>query len=378
MHPAIRPTAMSRQPSQQSQHGTVDLSSDSLSSMWNPEHEAYFARSTSGSGKLRGMMPGYGDRYHAGHGQRSISSGSERSAPIPARPLIGSNLSQTSLAASPGSAQPVPIPPEFCSAPNHTLNLLQSYATAFPVRDSSGTSASFAQKGFVFSGSVSISPAQSRRGSFNDPIARPTSGTIRAKSRTCHDASWDAYGRHAVAARNAPAMAIPERDRSEVVLDCTPKQSLEVQNGRWKIKYVASTPGNAVRSMSQSSTTSRSSFESDGELHHAVHQTAAVAIPSRMQRNASSSSSAARTPQPGHMPPPSSIPRRLSSVVPALATYRNGSSGCATSVLTPDSGSVPKAGFNWGKLEQSGGCKTYELPKGLKIDRSKAGLFYFN
>jgi hypothetical protein len=45
--------------------------------------------------------------------------------------------------------------------------------------------------------------------------------------------------------------------------------------------------------------------------------------------------------------------------------------------LSHDNASVPKSGFNWTEHEKKGG-KTYELPKGLKIDRSKAGLFYFN
>jgi len=37
---------------------------------------------------------------------------------------------------------------------------------------------------------------------------------------------------------------------------------------------------------------------------------------------------------------------------------------------------TPKCGFTWDRLEKAGGM-TYELPKGMKIDKSKAGLFYF-
>jgi len=35
-----------------------------------------------------------------------------------------------------------------------------------------------------------------------------------------------------------------------------------------------------------------------------------------------------------------------------------------------------KQGFDWSAHEKKGG-KTYEIPNGIKIDRSKAGLFYF-
>jgi len=374
MNPAIRPTPMSRQASQQSQYGVGEVSSDSLSSLWNLDADAYFGRSISGSGKIRGMTPAHPEPDNLGRGDRSMSLGSERSAPIPTRTLARSNLSQTSLAASPGSAQAVPIPPEFGSAPNHTLSLLQSYATAFPVRDASGSSSSFSQKGFVFPGGITPSPPNSRRGSFNASINRPGSGTIRARSRAGYEVSWDAFGRDAVAARHTPAVAVPERGRGEIVLDRTPTQSLEVEGGRWKIKYSAPTPGNAIRRTSRSSDTSGS----DGDHHHHTpHHANGVAIPDRMQRMPSSTSSNARTPQPGRMSPPGSIPHRPSPAIPDLAALRIGSAECAPSYLSPANGSAPKAGFSWDKHEQSGG-KTYELPKGLKIDRSKAGLFYFN
>lgn len=371
-HPAVRPAPMSREASQQSRTGTGDMSTDSLSSLWYQDGDLYVSRTTSGAGINRGA---------SGNGQCSISSGSDRSAPVPARAIIRSNLSQTSLAASPASAQNIPIPPEFGSAPNHTLNLLHSYATAFPVRDKSGTSASYSQKGFVFPGSATASPAQSRRGSFNNAgLARPGTGTIRAKSRSGYESSWDAFGRDAVAQRSTQAVTVPERGRGQVVLDCTPKQSLEVEDGRWRIKYTAPTPITAVRRTSQSSN-SKSSFEdSDNEYSHHLHANAnGMAIPGVIQRSTSSTSSAARTPQPrpGHMLPPSSIPRRSSPVVPDLAVLRIGSAGCAPLSLSQHHALAPKASFNWDKHEQSGG-KTYELPKGLKIDRTKSGLFYFN
>ena len=365
--PAIRPTPISREASRT---GTGDISTDSLSSLWNQDQELY---PITRSGKMKSKTPVYPDCEVFGTGKRSMSPASDRSAPIPTRPLPRSNLSQTSLATSPASAQAIPIPPGFGSAPNHTLSLFQSYASAFPVRDHSGTSTSYSQKGIVFPDGLSVSPAELRRGSFTTALSRSGTGTVKARSRAGYEAScWDSFGRDAVAERKTSAVAMTERGRREIIIDGTPKQSLEVENGRWKIKYTAPTPGDAKRSTSRSSDNSRSSFDSTGD--HPQHANG-VSIPGRMQRATSSTSSAARTPQPGHMPPPSSIPRRPTSQIPDIAGLCVGFAGFASPPVSQQTGSAPRASFNWDKLEQSGG-KTYELPKSFNIDRSK-GLFYF-
>jgi hypothetical protein len=82
------------------------------------------------------------------------------------------------------------------------------------------------------------------------------------------------------------------------------------------------------------------------------------------------------------MLPPSSIPSRSSSTVPDLAALRIGSSTCApylSSDYETSSTSVPKehaGSFNWSDFEKNGG-KTYEVPKALKMNTTKAGLFFF-
>ena len=403
VHPAVRPIMLTRQRSTQSSvhRPWGDASSDSLSSMWNStasEAELHLARSTSTGGALRGMTPlSTSDRD--GVNRRAMSSSSERSAPVPTR-LPRSSLSQTSLAASPGTSQPIS---EHGSVPNHTLSLLSSYAAAFPVRDPLVSSTSYS-KGSAFPGSGSPStPAESRRGSANagPGVTRPVSGTIRAKSRS-GEATWDSFGKEEVearAARNAAAAATAinvHPSGSPAGADCTPKQSLEVEDGRWKIKYFV--PGSecptetrTVRSKSRSFT--RSSLPSSDP-----EPAKGIVIPTRPKLSSSvTSTGQVCTPQAtvhGHMPPPASAPPRPTSAIhpmsdfgpstsaptsrplaspnttglPDLASLRLGAGGCAR---------IQRSAFSWADHERRGG-KTYELPQGLKIDRSKAGLFYFN
>ncbi|ORY34595.1 hypothetical protein BCR39DRAFT_117035 [Naematelia encephala] len=355
---AERPGSMLRQ---RSMHGPLagEQSSDSLSSLW--VEDLMLARSISGGGMFRGMTPVH-DREVHGTDRRSASSSSERSVPISfARPPVRSNLSQTSLAASP-HAQPVSIPPQFGSAPKHTLSLLQSYAESFPVRDASSHSTSY-QKGFVWpTASTTLSGTESRRGSETRPLCRPSSGTIRAR-KVEGPATWDEFGKGEVMAQRrknrtlsqtnfsatAPVDVIDSpRGRHEVSPghDMTPKQSLEVENGRWKIRY------HADRSSSRSSTASSSNgVDANG-----------LAIPRRADLGSSAGTARSRTPQAAStMLPPS----------PHL-----GVDGMMAN-LNLRAASAPKTGFNWDKHQERGG-KVYELPAGLKVDRSKSGLFYFN
>jgi hypothetical protein len=383
MNPAVgaRRYSMTRQVSGLGQGVFGEISSDSLSSLW--EQDQYLARSASGGGRIRGMTPvkaQVGGREALGAGKRSTSSsGSETSVNIGTRPTVRSTLSQASLAASPptsnASAQPRPIlPPEFGSAPDHTLSLLQSYAAAFPTRDPSGTSTSYTQRGFVFPGSQPlISPSDSRRGSGNSSngLNRPTSGTIRAPKP--RDATWDALGKEEVRASGRAGRGNSHNN------DDTPKQSLQVVDGRWKINYSkpvgvtgASLEGTIRGPRSRSHSRARSNASASSTT--AEHDTG-IAIPKRPVMASSHTSS--RTPtnvsrSSSNMPPPDYIPRKEElEGMPDIAGLRVGSVGCGIA-----SGSAPKTGFNWDKLEKEGG-KTYELPKGLKIDRSKAGLFYF-
>jgi hypothetical protein len=390
MHPNMRPGAeMTRQSSQQSAVPSGP-SSDSLSSLW-ADQDLYLARSTSGSGKIR-MTP-MTEREANGAGRRSMSSGSDRSpAPIPTRPLPRSNLSQVSLGASPGE----PLPAELGSAPNHTLNLWNSYHSAFPVRDSCGTSAS-SHKGFIFPGACSpisntATPLESRRPSMSN-LHRPVSGTIRAKSRT--DVTWDSFGRDEVLSKQQHRRDSSVKPRSDIV-DHTPKQSIEVDGHGWQIKYHVALPAssgmvhrdNTIRSRSRASADNHSvhSGTSDDEPHHhhshnhhSQQHPGALAIP-RPVAMSTSHSSTGRTPT--RMLPPSSIPSRSSSTVPDLAALRIGSNTCApylSSDYATSSTSVPKehaGSFNWSDFEKNGG-KTYEVPKALKMNTTKAGLFFF-
>ncbi|OCF34339.1 hypothetical protein I317_05516 [Kwoniella heveanensis CBS 569] len=377
----------------------TQASTDSLSSLWNGDSDYLFDRSVSGSGKMRAMTPFHiPDRESLGHGRRSVSISSEHSAPMAARqPLRRSELSQSSLAGSPSA---LPIPAEFGSAPSHTLDLLQSYANAFPVRSPSGLSTS-CQRGFVFPGSTAMSPnpsEQQRRSS----MSRPVSGTIRAKSRT-EAATWDNFGKHEIDEKNArsslrratqdPAapMSVPAQCRPELHMpDNTPKQSLEKAVGGWKIKYFAPSSSLVERSgtiRDRSRSTSRSSrASSESTSSHRDASQGGIAIPSASaQLSTSSSTATSRTPLTSRMPPPASIPARpATSALPDIGSLRLETGGCAIehahtqSSMPATSTSVPRTGFNWESSEKKG-MRTYELPDApkFKLDRNKAGLFYF-
>ncbi|KAK8849785.1 hypothetical protein IAR55_005121 [Kwoniella newhampshirensis] len=368
-------------------------STDSLSSLWQHDTDSMFGRSVSGSGKMRAMTPMHvhpSEREAYGAGVKSFSGGSDYAVPIPARPLPRSNLSHTSLAASPSSVQGVPIPELGCT-PNHTYGLLQSYANAFPVRSPSGTSSSFSQRGFVFPGSTAMSPAPTD--AHRSSISRPTSGTIKARKP---EATWDSLGKEAVEMQNqrshlrragsdSTPSALPEpRGRLEcAMLDNTPKQSFEREAGGWKIRYFA--PGSVdrnstIRSKSRSSVDSSSSTTSS--IHEAHPQGMFIPRAAGAQLSTSNNTASSHTPQfRGHMPPPSTIPSRqlASSALPDISGLRLEAGGCAAQharVVTPHS--VPRAGFDWKESEMKG-MKTYEIPDApkFKLDRNKAGLFYF-
>ncbi|WVF68386.1 hypothetical protein IAT40_003151 [Kwoniella sp. CBS 6097] len=376
----------------------AQASTDSLSSLWNGDSDYLFDRSVSGPGKMRAMTPFHiPDRESLGHGRRSVSISSEHSAPMATRqPLRRSELSQSSLAGSPSG---LPIPAEFGSAPSHTLDLLQSYANAFPVRSPSGLSTS-CQRGFVFPGSTAMSPnpsEQQRRSS----MSRPVSGTIRAKSRT-EAATWDNFGKHEIDEKNArsslrratqdPAapMSVPARGRPDLHMpDNTPKQSLEKAVGGWKIKYFAPSSSLVERSgtiRDRSRSKSRSSRASSESTTSHRDTSRGITIPSASaQLSTSSSTATSRTPLTSRMPPPASIPARpATSALPDIGSLRLETGGCAIehahaqSALPPSSSSVPRTGFNWESSEKKG-MRTYELPDApkFKLDRNKAGLFYF-
>lgn len=297
-----RPIEMTRQDTQSSQYTSFgEVSSDSLSSMWEREQERErnqelaLGRSSSGSGsgrlRLAPLSPA-DERIALGMGQRSTSTASvqyrDRSgsssgpAPIPtSRPLPRSNLSQTSLAAS--SYEPN-LPPEFGSMPEHTLSLLQSYVNAFPNRVGP-SSGSQTQRGFVFPPTSSLSTSSSNihgmacRDSSSTPVSigmtttRPSGGTIRRKSKTRDGeyTSWDAFGKEECRERASRlqraessfsassilgargGLAVPTPEAQGSMHDTTPKQSLKMENGKWQVKHSASQVEGADRDHSSSS-----------------------------------------------------------------------------------------------------------------------------
>lgn len=391
VHPAIRPASVARRESQASTNqGWGDVSStDSLSSMWNTGMSdadiQQLARSTSTGPKPRvSFVAGSGRPDGVGNlSKRSMSSSSDRSVPIAARPALSrSNLSHTSLGHSP----PVNNPEAFGSAPDHTLDLLHSYHNAFPVRNGSGSS-SYKQKGFVFptalTSTTASSPSESRRASATSPpLQRPTTGTIRAKSKPTlapEVKTWDAYGREEIEAHQARASAKAmgiEQNGSKEAYDYTPKQSLDMENGQWKIRYSAVSPDSRNRrskSRSRHSTVSRRSFEEEE-----TDPITGIAITSRPMLSTSvSSTSHGRTPiASATMPPPTAVPMRRKN---SAATPVNSlPSRTHSTAAMPDLASlrVGSQGNIWSGLEKNGG-KMYEIPAGLKVDRSKAGLFFF-
>ncbi|KAK4683495.1 hypothetical protein P7C73_g6759, partial [Tremellales sp. Uapishka_1] len=333
-----------------SQHSHSGASSDSLSSLWHTDGELHVARSVSGSGALRGMTPMKSENRRS----MSISSdGSMTGIGIPTRPngLPRSNLSQTSLAHSPGSSvsQSLTIPPEFGSAPSHTVSLFQSYASAFPIRDPSGTSASYTHRGFAL--------PTPRRDSASSTSFRPSAGTIRAKSRS--EATWDSFGKQTVQAKNRKSVAAKaEADGA------TPTQSLAVEDGRWRIRYGGERAG---------STTERSRSRSSDSNHHmngiAIPRHAVPNGPHNGHANLSASTyTQSKTPQ--GMTASQTLPN-----FNGLSIHAHGRPPAQTPPSSHN-GSVPRSTWNWDKLEKQGG-KTYELPKGLMASGNKGGLFYF-
>jgi hypothetical protein len=352
-----RPVGMTRQNTHGSQYTSFgEASSDSISSMWDREQDLTLGRSSSGSGRMR-MTPLFPAEekekpvFVSGNRSSSAASSSYRTrsgsitasasgpAPIPtSRPLPRSNLSHTSLAASQSDSD---LPPEFGSAPAHTLSLLQSYMMAFPDRTGS-SSGSYKQRGFVFPGSASHASASvsstasymQRRDSqsaSSTSLSRPVDGTIRRKSknRDGEYASWDAFGKEECKERatrsqragssplsptsllGARALPVPgsrngslERDPS--AHDTTPKQSLKIQNGQWQIDYrsPSETPA-TVTAMSASlsksrtirarSTSSGQSAESQSQSSElgtsASFSSSRSAAPSRPHLNTSASGS---------------------------------------------------------------------------------------
>ena len=373
MHPTIPSNSVNRRTSQQSPPGLGEISNDSLFSLWSPEAEIDLSRSVSGPGKMRGVIPAHGDRNAMGAERRPISSTVNNTDPIPIRPLARSGFSQTSLGASPASTRSLSIPPEFGSAPEHTLNLFHAYASAFPVRGLTGTSATYSQKGFIFPGSVGASPSSSWSGSPSASFARSGHGTIRAKARVRPEAKRGANRAQAV-------------ENMEGEVESTPKQSLEVENGQWKIKYVSSDLNSTTRRASRSGSKSNTSYACNGDPTRDDKNTPALVIPCHGASSQFGIPSAVRTPQRGAMAPPASIqrrpssnahnsasvPHRASSDLPDLANLRIGS----PAGISPDHADVLKSGFSWEKHALAGGI-TYELPKGLKVDCTKR-LFFFN
>ncbi|WVR07967.1 hypothetical protein IAU60_005010 [Kwoniella sp. DSM 27419] len=365
-------------------------STDSLSSLWTGDNDSAFGRSVSGSGKMRPMTPFHmSEREALGQGRRSTSISSEHSAPMATRqPLRRSELSQSSLAGSSPSAD---LPPEFGSAPSHTLDLFQSYANAFPVRSPSGLSTSH-QRGFVFPGSTAMSPApseQQRRSS----MSRPVTGTIRAKPKT--ETTWDSFGKQAVDEQNhrsllrrttqdaqsLEAQSVPtSRGRIEYA-DDTPKQSLERAVGGWKIKYFVPSPGLLERAGTVTDRSRSRSRSSRGSGSSVRDESAGrgLAIPgTAAQLSTSGSTATSRTPLTSRMAPPASIPgRHATGAMPDIAGLRL-DAGTSCALEHAHACSAPRTGFNWESCEKKG-MKTYELPDApkSKLDRNKAGLFYF-
>jgi hypothetical protein len=398
--PAVRPlfTPISRQYSVHSVHSHTSVAStDSLNSLWHHEDaQLGIARSTSGPGMMRGMTA------MRPVGQRSSSSSSDGSTHPGARLAVRSNLSQTSLASPP--TRSIPIPPEFGSAPAHTVSLFLSYASAFPDRTGSRTSGSYTQKGLHSANSASSSDI--RRGSYTGGagLTRPASGTIRAKSKrdinTPAGPTWDSFGMEAVLERAEKArlqreslgqagatggtaghMDVPRgRTGASPNHDSTPKQSLVEENGRWKIKYTLPTPVTAVRSESRSSAASSRSTE-DGNGGILIPSRARHLAPGALAFSTSHSTATGRTPQEPHamgvsMDRAATVGADASGVAGSMPKSNLGPRRpSASSEGHAPVGSVPRRSstWNWDELEKKGG-KLYELPKGMG---NKSGLFYF-
>ncbi|ORX37611.1 hypothetical protein BD324DRAFT_650180 [Kockovaella imperatae] len=468
MHYSIAPVPMTRQLSNHSSvhrgfggTGFGGMSSDSLSSLWNlPATEAdidVLTRVQSSHGHDRGVL---------GSGRRSISSlQSERSVPIPSRgsagqapaSLVRSGVSQTSLVSGGSPAGSVPQ--------DQTLSLLQSYATHFPIREPTVASSSYSSHKGVLPSSTSAS----RRESLSmTPQLRFDMPALQSRRSESSATTWDQYGLDEVEANNARAaraarhasdaglhhaggLSVP---RASGFTDITPKQSLEVENGKWKVRYGAPTltSSGTIKQKSRRhapsptrSHTSSSSEEDAQPIRRPSSTNIYTASPQPVRPPLSRSKSQNSPEKSTSMPPPASIPvkapaahlvrldspnpsestpkghgpisqsptssrvlnaalaqsvpsrtfftstspsRQATSAtgnapngsfgeMPNLAALRLQSGGSGRCTPMSDGAAPSRSGFNWADHEAKGG-KMYELPKGLTIDRSKAGLFYFN
>ncbi|WVN87486.1 uncharacterized protein L203_102668 [Cryptococcus depauperatus CBS 7841] len=336
-------------------------STDSLTSLWQPEAE--MGRSFSGGGKMRSMTP-----FYSPDGEWKASDGRVSGMPIPVRGGPRSNLSHTSLAGS-ASFRQSHFPPEFGSAPSHTLGLLQSYASAFSHRSSCNTPSSFSQRGIISpdgGATLTVAPTNKRRGS-GSSIARPLSGTIKARKP---EPTWDSFGKEAVQAKNerahrrsnesrtdaTPVAMTRRRDRSVESVDGTPRQNLQRDGQSWKVKYIV--PAGVERN---------STIQSKRPL---VASSLSTGYPPR--------GIVAPHPQPllstsiplgSHTPTSRMLSRAATTAIPEMAGLQ-----LEDKVVPAQSAqSVPRRiGFSW---ETTQGMMTYEIPG--KLDKNQKGLFYF-
>lgn len=336
--PGVHPHSHSMMPSM-TRRDSHTTSSDSLNSLWHPDSsDLHVSRTTSGPGYLRGMTP------MRPIGPRSTSSSSESSSTQATSTQPRSIASQT-------ASEAIPIPAEFGSSPAHTLSLFQSYASAFPVRDASGTSSSYTQRGFAFPDPIATSSRRdsSSSASGSNGLLRPVSGTIRAKSHRNNQniPTWDSFGKETIEARTRERSNSIDTTHSAEGPNNTPRQSLRQEDGKW---YNAPAPlSMPIPRPNQSANTDLST--------------------------STSTAGASRTPLGGRMLPPSSLPARATAM-PDLAGMRLEER--PSQLLNENGvprGSVPKSTFNWDKYREQGGL-TYSLPKGL-MRAGEQGLFHF-
>jgi hypothetical protein len=332
MHPSFRPTEMKRQGTQSTQYTVNTASSDSLSSMWDPEWS--LGRSTSNPGKMRMTPMSHPDSYSSGP------------SPIPTRPALPrSNLSHTSLAGSSPS----------------DASLLQSFSAAFPVRN--GLSTSYNPRPFALPGIGSepaSTPLDARRPSMAS--LRPSTGTIKAKPKPSGP-TWDSLGKDFVRehqekerakrsvslsqqATPTVGLAIPQPQPEAVSAQSTPRSSLRMENGQWLIVHSMDGPGlgknGTIRAKHRSSSRSTQSSSSSNENE-----------PPQARKSVRLASSASLMPPPAHIPHASSQPE-------------NTPTGRSAGASLPRS----STGYNWGP------GKTLPLPANLHV-KPQAGLFFF-
>jgi hypothetical protein len=332
MHPSFRPTEMKRQGTQSTQYTVNTASSDSLSSMWDPEYN--LGRSTSNPGKMRMTPMSHPDSYSSGP------------SPIPTRPALPrSNLSHTSLAGSSPS----------------DASLLQSFSAAFPVRN--GLSTSYNPRPFALPGIGSepaSTPLDVRRPSMAS--LRPSTGTIKAKPKPSGP-TWDSLGKDFVRehqekerakrsvslsqqATPTVGLAIPQPQPEAVSAQSTPRSSLRMENGQWLIVHSMDGPGlgknGTIRAKHRSSSRSTQSSNSSSENE-----------PPQARKSVRLASSASLMPPPAHIPHASSQPE-------------NTPTGRSAGASLPRS----STGYNWGP------GKTLPLPANLHV-KPQAGLFFF-